>query len=677
MTDLRLPPLFAAVLAACSILSPAALAEGPPVSPDGLWRSVDPSAAVATLADTSPDLVPWEGPPDFRLIRLDPVRLRGALGRAAVGAAPLGAEVTFEKPEITLPLPDGGYARFWIVESQILSPGLAAKFPDIKTYRGQGIDDPAATVQIDTSSEGMHVQILYPGRVVIVDPFHLPDQLYASFDKSRVPTPNRFDCEVHRPEAAARSPLQEEGAAARTAGSLLTYRVAVAATAEYTAAHGGTRARAMRGIATTITRVSGIYERELALQLQLVDDNDELIFTDPASDRLSNDNAIMLIAESQALIDRVIGSANYDLGHTVSTGAGGRASLGVACREGMKARGVTGSAQPFGDAFDVDYVAHEMGHQLGGDHTFNGSLRSCASNRNQDTAFEPGSGSTIQAYAGICGDDNLQANSHAYFHSVSLDQMLSYLASPDGACGSELATGNRPPVVSAGPDRVVPRGTPFTLAAAGTDPDQDPLTFCWEERDLGPQSLLSAADDGQIPLFRSLEPSTSPQRTFPRLVDILSGSSRLGETRPQQNRTMTFRVTARDNRVTGGAVGSDDVRVTVHAGAGPFEVTSPGGGTLQPGPTTVTWKVAGTKDAPVSTDFVNILLSTDGGMTYDFTLARNTSNDGSEVVQLPAISSPLSRIKVEAAGNIFFAVSPANFRIEPAQERAAAAASRP
>jgi len=566
-----------------------------------------------------------------------------------------------EGAEITIPMPDGTFARFKIQESQILAPELAAKFPEIKTFRGQGIDDRTATVQIDSSPSGFHTQVLFAGSAVVVDPFDQQEQVYATYERTHVLDQSRFDCDVSRGappvlEVAAQRPPAAGGARR-------VYRLAVAATGEYTAEHGGTVASAMSGITTTVTRVSGIYERELSIQLMLIANNDKLIFTDACNDPFTNDQALALVEESQREIDRIIGDAGYDIGHTFSTGAGGRAELESACHAGRKARGVTGRSSPFGDAFDVDYVAHEIGHQFGGDHTFNGALKNCGNQRNASTAFEPGSGSTIQAYAGICEGDNLQDNTHPYFHSISLEQILRYTGSDNGDCGTPTPTGNRPPVANAGPDRVIPKETPFFLTATASDPDGDALTYCWEERDLGPQARLTAADDGKLPLFRSREPTTDASRTFPQLIDLLSGNASLGEQKPSRSRSMTFRVTVRDNQAIGGAVSSDDVVVRVHAGAGPFKVTAPGAGTLRPGPITVTWNVAGTDRSPVSAGFVNILLSTDGGLSFKAPLATNTPNDGSEIVDIPDISSPINRIKVEASGNVFFSLSP-DFRIE-------------
>lgn len=252
-----------------------------------------------------------------------------------------------------------------------------------------------------------------------------------------------------------------------------TYRTAIAADGEYTAFHGGTVILGQAAIVTAINRVTGIYETELSIRLTLVANNDSLVYTDAGTDPYSNSDAFALLDENQTTIDTEIGNANYDLGHVFTTGGGGLAGLGVVGIDGQKARGETGLGNPTGDPFYVDYVAHEIGHQFGGNHTFNGDSGSCAGgNRNASTAYEPGSGSTINAYANICGDDNLQSSSDPYFHSVSFDEIINHVDNTIPEVGSRTSTGNNVPTVEAGNAFTVPAATPFTLTAAGTDGDR-------------------------------------------------------------------------------------------------------------------------------------------------------------------------------------------------------------
>ncbi len=372
-----------------------------------------------------------------------------------------------------------------------------------------------------------------------------------------------------------------------------------------------------------------------------------------------------MLGQNQTNLDSVIGSANYDIGHVFSTGGGGVASLGVPCRVTSKARGVTGLSNPIGDPFYVDYVAHEMGHQWGANHTFNTSTSGCVSQRSASTAYEPGSGSTIMAYAGICSPHNIQNYSDDYFHGVSLDEIIAYSTLGSGnSCAAVTATGNTPPTVEAGPSYTIPGSTPFVLTGAATDPNGDDLTYCWEQFDLGPAGHPNSPS-GNAPIFRSFDPVTSPTRSFPTNSDLVNNTQSLGEILPTSDRTLHFRLTVRDNRPNGGGVADDSTTVEVEAGAGPFLVTAPNTAVTWngSGPHTVTWDVAGTDVAPVSCVAVDILLSIDGGLTFDGVVVQGVANDGSVDVYPATPDTTTARIKVVCSDNIFFDISNVNFSI--------------
>ncbi|MCP4422259.1 MAG: hypothetical protein GY805_37095, partial [Chloroflexi bacterium] len=453
---------------------------------------------------------------------------------------------------LSLPLPDCSYGRFQIYQPTVMHPDLAAKFPEIQTYAGNGLDDPTAYARLDTTPKGFHAMILSGNGRVFIDPYSSDGiDLYQSYLASDfLPNlPENFAPDVVI-EAAGENAAKPDAIAGAisSGGQLRLYRLAVAATGEYTQFHGGTKALAMSEINTAINRVTGIYEREVAVTFQLIANNDLIIYTNGATDPYTNSNGDAMLGQNQANLDSVIGSANYDVGHVFSTGGGGVARLGVVCGS-FKAWGVTGRSSPIGDPFYVDYVAHEIGHQYAGSHTFNGNSGFCAGNGNSGTAYEPGSATTIMGYAGICYPQNIQENSDDYFHGISFDEIVSFTTTGLGnSCATTSSTGNTPPTVDAGASFNIPLNTPFTLSGSATDPDGTAaLTYNWEEFDLGPAGLPNFPS-GNAPIFRSFQPTTFPSRTFPQISDIVNNTQTMGELLPSYARTMNFRLTARDNQ---------------------------------------------------------------------------------------------------------------------------------
>jgi len=574
---------------------------------------------------------------------------------------------------IQVPMPDGNFSTFRIVESPVMAEELAVKFPEIKTYLGQGVEDPSSKIRFDMTPAGFHAIIFSSAGTIYIDPYSHGDNRYyiSYFKKDYLPNASlqSFFCNFESDPVIAEEirQLVEANPFVSTGEQLRTYRLACAATGEYTIFHGGTVPAGMAAIVTAINRVTGVYENEVSVRMVLIPNNDLIVFTNSSTDPYTNNNGFTMLSQNQATLDAVIGSANYDIGHVFSTGGGGVAQLGCVCRAGLKAQGVTGLPQPIGDPFYIDYVAHEMGHQYGGNHSFNGNAGSCSGgNRNASTAYEPGSGSTIMAYAGICGNQNLQSLSDDYFHTISIVEMANYTQNGLGnGCPVTTPTGNNAPIVNAGTGGfTIPINTPFLLTGSATDPNSDPLTYCWEEWDLGPAGHPNTPS-GNAPIFRTFDPVNVPYRTFPKLSDLLNNSQTIGEILPSYTRTLTFRLTARDNRADGGGVNYAQMQFSVTNTAGPFIVTQPNTAVNWMGNTTQTvmWNVANTSVAPVSVSNVNILLSTNGGNTWTEVVVSNTPNDGFEDIIVPNIASTQARIRVEAVGNVFFDISNVNFTI--------------
>ena len=581
-------------------------------------------------------------------------------------AAPLDSSGQNSNLVLSFPNPDGGFDRYAFYESPIMEKGLADQFPDIKTYYAVGIDDPTASMRISFTAFGLHAMTVSgSSSSVYIDTYTSDLNNFIVYRKSDITASRIFQCEFDEESnkssntnSKRNSPLQ------RTNDSTFrTYRLAVACTGEYAAFHGGTVALAQAAIVTTVNRINLVYQRDLSVRFVLVANNTSIIYTNAATDPFNNNNAGVLIGQSQNTITAIIGSANFDIGHTVSTGGGGLAGLGVICDNSQKASGITGSPAPVGDPFDIDYVAHEIGHQFGCNHTFNNS---CGGNRNDATAVEPGSGSTIMGYAGICSPD-VQSNSDDHFSFISIAEAQTVIYGT--SCPTLTPNGNFAPVVNAGLDYTIPRSTAFILTGVATDGNNDSLTYCWEQTDneVSIQSPLSTSTSG--PNFRSNIPIDSPERYMPSLSDVIANNlTPTWEVVPSVARTMNFALTVRDNRSpNGGQTNRDDMVVTT-ADVGPFLVNAPNtavswvAGSNQ----TVTWTVAGTTANNINAAFVDILLSNDGGNTYPIILASKVPNDGSQVITVPNNTGNTKRIMVRGYKHIFYDISNTNFTITAA-----------
>lgn len=585
---------------------------------------------------------------------------------------------SIEKSNKLIPFPVAGeqLADFEMYETQLLAPELAENFPNIKTYTGVNRQNKAHQVNLTVTPFGVYAMFLGSSATGFINPITYHGDTYMYFNKDQAYTDhlNSVVCEVD--EQLNQDALWGTSTSEIVNNTTLKqYRLALACTHQYanfhiaqaglpaTAPEQEKKTAVLAAMAVTMNRVNAIYLRDVAVQMQLVPNNDDLIQLNAATDPYSNFNTFAMLDQNQDQVDAVIGTPNYDLGHLFSTGGGGVAALGSVCNTFFKANGVTGLPSPVGDPFDVDYVAHEMGHQFGATHTYNNS---CGGNRTDATAMEPGSGSTIMGYANIC-PPNVQGASDDYFHQVSVNQMYNFINSGAGGnCSQNTSISNTPPQIDVPlQDYTIPVNTPFFLEVEASDADNDILSYTWEQLDneisnQPPQSVNSSG-----PNFRSLSPSSSPRRYFPSLNTVLAGDlSNTWEVLPFFGREMDFGVLVRDNNLQGGQSVSDSNTITFVPG--PFVVTSQNEPDIvwEPGETeTITWNVGSSNAPPVNSPEVDILLSTNFGLGFNVVLAEGVPNNGSAQITVPDIFAPSCRIMVMGSNNVFYSLNEAYFSI--------------
>lgn len=626
-------------------------------------------------------------PNSYILFSLDLPAMRNHLRNAPAEGS---AEAMSGSFTVELPLPDGTVETFKAWESMVMDPALAEQYPMIRTFAGIGVNDPTQTVRFGFGLDGFHAFIVKDGGGALVTPYASNQtQYYLSFNRSElnwqtVDMPEQLvkyvpmDGQPLDPSAVIPDDheVNFRGGGEGALTVRRTYRFALACTGEYGAGHGGTVPAALSTLVTATNTLNSVLERDADVRLQLIANNNLLVFVDPNSDPYNNANmGTALLGQNEDVINNIVGLTSYDIGH-VYTGpcndVGGVVS-GSVCFAG-KGRGVTCNWGTDVVGTTLSIAAHEMGHQFTAGHTFN----NCPGQEGQHSsgsAWEPGSGSTILSYQGSCGSNNIPGPGSVHYHGGTVEQFWVNTHQTGGSlCGNTVETTNHSPVVTTAytDGFYIPISTPFELIATATDADNNPMKYAWEQIDLGP-SVQIGTPAGTSPLFRVYDPSSSPKRYFPRLATILNNSSDVYEVLPTYSRDLNFRCTVRDYNVTEGAGGITwkDVSFKSTATAGPFLVTYPNSSqvNLKAGQeVTITWDVANTDGSLVNCKAVNILLSTDGGQNFNRTLVMATPNDGSETVFIPDVTTNTARIRVEASNNIFFDLSNQNFVISPADE---------
>ncbi len=563
--------------------------------------------------------------------------------------------------EIQLPLPDGSLITFEVVFTRTLSPFLSARYPEIKNYLIKARGNSRIYGRIDVTYQGFHAMIQNGTELVFIDPALEGNTTnYLIYNKSDAVNSDKFSCLVEDPEH--NEIIKGQHPAHRVSDNQIrTYRLAISCTGEYAQFHGGTKELTLSAMNTTVNRINFVYEHDFAVRFELIDKNDTLIYLDGSIDPYDNDDLGTQLDKNQEICDELIGTANYDIGHIFSTGGGGLAGYAVACSNDSKAIGGTGSGSPVNDPFDIDYVAHEIGHQMSGSHTQNNDC-----NRDESASFETGSASTIMGYAGICSPD-VQSNSDAYFHGYNILEMGEYIVNGRGNdCPQKTdITGSKPVITGTSGDHTIPKLTPFELEASATS--DLPLLYLWEQYDNEVAEIQPPVTTNRFgPLFRSYYADTSNIRTFPKIEYIVNNSTNPWESLAGVAREINFVVTVREDVIGGARHAQAFNALTVDANKGPFLVRSPNVSNttwFSSESQTVAWDVAKTDQSPINCNRVKILLSEDGGYTYPHTIIE-TENDGSQEIQVPSVFGDKMRIKVASIGNVFFDISNNNFTIK-------------
>ncbi|MFT5251304.1 MAG: subtilisin-like proprotein convertase family protein [Flavobacteriales bacterium] len=635
------------------------------------WKRITGQSAAVTNKNST-----IAGSSDTVLFRLDEAQLQLSLSKSNTIGGDRATGV-----EILVPNTKGELEKFWVLENSNFEPALQEKHPDIRAYSGRGITDPTATLSFSVSPQGIQTMVLRGDMgSEFIEKNPEDSSLYIVFAGiSRIEGSLPMNCKTDD-VLINKNLLGKTAKIAANNGVFKTLRLALSCTGEYAQFYGGTVSGALAGMNATMTRINAIFNKDLAIRLVLISNNTSIIYTNSVTDPYS-DPSVGTDASSpnnwglqlQKNLTDFIGNSNYDIGHLFgASGGGGNAGcIGCVCVNPTvsvplgKGSAYTSpsDSKPQGDTFDIDFVAHEMGHQLGANHTFSHEIEDTGVN------VEPGSGSTIMAYAGITVDYDVQAFSDDYFSYSSILQIQNNLSSK--TCPVTTTLTNATPVVSAGSNYTIPFGTAFVLTGSGSDANGDSLTYTWEQTDsaitsnFGNSYAITTKPDG--PLFRSLYPSVNPVRYMPNYANVLANKlTSRWESVSSVARTLNFALTVRDNAALGAAqTNTAAMVVTVSGTVGPFVVTSQNTDAVawyQGNSQTITWNVNGTNTLPGSAN-VDIKLSTDGGITFPTILVANTPNDGSQPITVPNVISQNCRILIAPTANIYYALNAKAFTI--------------
>ncbi|MGG1920588.1 reprolysin-like metallopeptidase [Chryseobacterium sp. NRRL B-14798] len=576
---------------------------------------------------------------------------------------------------VSLPTAEGKIEKFAVYSDPVMEKSMADRY-QLGSYVGVGVDDPGKYVRFSTAPTEMQSMIIKDGKFQFIEPITADKQVYGVFYKTkRTEADHGFECtteeknfkDIKSLEAFGKKNLSNVGITSRPASTKFrTYRLALSTTGEYTKKFDPTGGvtNTVTQMNATITRVNGVFQKDFAIKL-IIQDLPNIIYTDPATDPYTGNLNLQL----QQTLTAQVGNANYDMGHVFNAagGNGNAGSIGSTCVDPATATSLakgsafTQNTNPTGDLFDIDYVAHEMGHQLGGNHTFSHATEGSGVN------VEPGGGTTIMGYAGIT-QDNVQANSDAYFHYSSINQILNSLDAKTTCGTSENITNNTAPTIAALTAYTIPKGTPYYLDASATDAEGDAIKYTWEQYDSVNNLASISGDSGwgynaQGSIARSFFGTASGRRYFPSLPLVMAGkltNKATWETVSYIPRILHYAVTARDENALRPMLVSSETTLTV-GNDGPFKFNGITSSTTlyNNASNTITWDVANTNAAPYNASNVKIEYTTDlvNGSAWT-ELVASTPNTGTYTVQMPANLTGAIKLKISAIGNVFYAVSP-------------------
>ncbi|MEA5461909.1 zinc-dependent metalloprotease [Arcicella sp. LKC2W] len=605
--------------------------------------------------------------------------------RNTLKAAPLEMSFTVAQQQattagisISLPLPDGTHKSFVVLESPLMESGLAKQYSDIKTYRVFG---EAANGLITVSPSGVYGLIFdVTGNVVIAPKGNLPNEHEVLYQNNLF---GEEECKIGTEHIGLSDKINAENSVQtyNNGSTLRTYRIAIVTTGEFYTNNGGNATSAQTAVVSIVNSLKAVYEKEASVSFTLVATK---FYTDATTDPFNGSDALKAAEVFGGLITSEptnFALTNYNIGHVLHHASGGGvAYLNGPCRDSnlsssypspVKAGAWSGSTTTSFNTF-----IHEVGHQFSAGHTFNSVSSSCNGNIMTGSAYEPGSGSTYMSYAGNCSPDNISnasGSNRTYFNTNSLQSIINYSIN-SGTCSVNTSTGNTPPVINPNPHTktlIIPKNTPFMLEGSGTDAEGQTILYNWEQYNLG--TTRGASDDARnatdSPIFRSLAPNaTGNVRFFPNMNTVRNNKNlpNNDEALPRVARTISMRLTGRDNNALGGGVHNASINITV-TNSEPFKVSSFNNPTtwVYDGTSSIllTWDVSATNQTPINCHHVKVTFSTDGGATFPIILLESTPNDGSELIPIPNNITTTGRVKIEGIGNIFFDINDRNITI--------------